>query len=232
MKKSLTLAAIVGSALLYGQNVGINTENPTAKLHINGDMTIRNTSGTIQNGSLLRWDPTSHKVVGDAASSKVVKTGWRVSPNGEYFPETRKTFDGGQTYYGPYITDISSSDYNLIVSSSRLQAATEGDKGYIGITLFDYVQNDANHYTYKCFPVSHIKSFEKDGKWAFALDYVKGDYKTQTGSPVHWKLGITLIDKSYSDQRVILVSNGIGIPDKDGIPTKAIRASLPSNPLQ
>jgi hypothetical protein len=86
MKKVVIILILINSMAIFGQNVGIGTTNPQAKLHVNGNIFLNNTSavklgegisgvdtnsGTIQLVPSSNSVPSSLKITGGGVNNEI-----------------------------------------------------------------------------------------------------------------------------------------------------------------
>ncbi|MGP2570180.1 hypothetical protein ACT4R9_04750 [Ornithobacterium rhinotracheale] len=133
MRKYLFCLSLFVGGAMCAQNVdkgsvGINTMNPTAKLHVNGNMRISKTDESLsENKKELAWDPVSKFVVEAPAREKLVFQ----RPSGEqygplYVQVVGNNFPTGQgartpTYLNPTSSGVSKyQPAYVFVTSSRI----------------------------------------------------------------------------------------------------------------
>lgn len=199
MKKKIQLLLFISAYALSAQsgNVGINTDTPEQKLHVNGSMKAKdlildlNSSASQipelspgENYSFLLKSTSANRIT----TYNVQSTGG--SPTNTFpapfgiIQYNITTDNADKDWVNAYNTKISASKYVLIVNSFNFNLPV--------------VMNSTTVESRRLGPVAQVYTYEQGGTWWIKADYNGFAPPSSTTTPGLWNVSLMIFDKTFA----------------------------------
>lgn len=223
MKKKIQLLLLISAYALSAQtgNVGINTDNPEEKLHVNGTMKakdlildLNSTASQIpelspgENYSFLLKSTSANRITTyNVQSTGGTPTNTFPAPFG-IIQYNIKTDNADKDWVNAYDTRINASKYVLIVNSFNFNLPV--------------VLNSTSVESRRLGPVAQVYTYEQGGTWWIKADYNGFAPPSTTTIQGLWNVSLMIFDKTFARNKVVTV-------DLNGATTGAAATALITN---
>lgn len=223
MKKKIQLLLLISAYALSAQtgNVGINTDNPEEKLHVNGTMKVKDlildlnsTASQIpelspgENYSFLLKSTSANRITTyNVQSTGGTPTNTFPAPFG-IIQYNIKTDNADKDWVNAYDTRINASKYVLIVNSFNFNLPV--------------VLNSTSVESRRLGPVAQVYTYEQGGTWWIKADYNGFAPPSTTTTQGLWNVSLMIFDKTFARNKVVTV-------DLNGATTGAAATALITN---